>query len=1537
VLSFAQERLWFMTELEPSAASYNVPAAVRLKGPLDAPRFSRCLQALVTRHELLRARFEEQTRGLPLLRIEPELELPQESLALPEDLDETARETRVHELLEAHATRPFDLRRGPLARTLLIRLSERDHVLGVVLHHIVSDGWSMQVLVRDLAELYAAALEERPALLAPLPVQYADYARWQRSWLDSGVLERQLAFWRSRLAGEPPVLSLPTDHPRPSSASYRGARHAFEFPTALAEGLVALARRERVTPFMVGLAAFQILLWRYSGQTRIWLGTPVANRGRAEVQELVGLFVNTLVLRADLSNAPSFTALLARVRDEVLDAQAHQDLPFERLVQALAPTRDLSQSPLFQVMYTLQELSRPAPELGGLSLSSIEIDPGSSQFELTLDLALDTSGERPELSGSFEYSTDLFERDTIARFAQLSIELLSAIVERPEARIVELPLLARAERELLLGASTDANVSTPAARAIDVLALFHDQVRRQPEAVAISAFGAERDYATLARDARRLAVRLRRLGIGPEARVSLLLPRSVELVVGVLGVLEAGGAYVAIDPDYPAERVRYLLDDARSTVVVTTSALSARLEQPGATVVCVDDGAAASESSWTADVPPPPPPHPDQLAYVNYTSGSTGQPKGVLVTHGALRAVWAAWQERYLGELGPAHLMQVASPSFDVFTADWVRALCSGGRLVFCPLELVAAPDQLVTWMRAQAVNAVDIVPALARPLTRYLEQSGERLDFLKLLIVGSDTWELGDWRALAGCLSPATRLLGAYGVTEATIDSACFQGDAEGLRPERAVPLGSPLPGTRLYVLDSDRLPLPIGVTGELCIAGSGVARGYWQRPALTAERFLPDPFSAEPGARLYRSGDRARFLPDGSLEFLGRADRQIKLRGVRIELGEIEGRLAAHADVEAAAVELREDAGLRRIVAYVVLKVGAQVTGRELTGWLAGELPEVMVPAAIVLLEAFPLTPNGKLDRSALPAPERPEQPAQRAPETGAERTLAEIWALVLGRDGVSVHDNFFELGGDSIQSLQVVARARQRGLVLSARQLFQHQTIAELARVAEVAGSGSAPEQGLVTGPVPLTPIQSWFFAQPLPRPEHWNQALLLGVSEPLDHGALAQAVEALVRHHDALRLRYVPGPAGLQQIQAAEPWPSAFAVEDLSALPEAEHAGAIEARATRWQAGTSLEAGPLFRAVAFELGGPRPARLLLVAHHLVVDGVSWRILLEDLEQGYDQARRGEVVELPAKTTSFKLWSERIARLAADDALALEAEHWLGRAWQLAAAVPADRPEGSRAEAHMLELTTSLEEAETRRLLAALADASAPRIEELLVTALGLACARWLSASAIVLDIEGHGRDVLEDESDLDVSRTVGWFTSVYPVLLELDAEASPAAALAAVRRELRSVPRRGAGFGIVRELGQGPLAERLRAIPEAPIAFNYLGQWDQALGEGARFALAAESSGPEHDPESPLAYEVEIDAAIYTGQLQTTFRYSTARHDSTRIEALMALFRESLQAVIGHFGARDAATYAPSDFPDVDLGGDELDALLKRLST
>ncbi|MGK3998774.1 amino acid adenylation domain-containing protein [Sorangium sp. So ce1024] len=1547
-LSFAQERLWFLAQLDPTAASYNIPAAVRLVGPLDVGRLERAFEAVVRRHEPLRTTFAE-VEGRPVMVIAAEqpvrlavVDLGVELGAAPAE----AREAEARRALDAEARRPFDLARGPLFRITLLRLDEREHVLLVVLHHLVSDGWSMNVLVGEVTERYAAEAEGRAAALPPLPVQYADYARWQRDWLEGPALEQQLAYFQRRLGSEPDALSLPADRPRPAAQSYRGARHAFALPSELSAQLTALARRQGVTPFVLLLAAFEVLLARYSGRTDLWIGTPVANRTRIEVHDLIGFFANTLVLRADLSDNPRFTDLLARVREEVLGAQAHQDLPFEHLVKALRPARDLGRTPLFQVMFTLQQLRPRTAPIAGLEILPVEVDPGSSPFDLSLDMAL----EGDELSGSFEYSTDLFDRATIERMAGHLARLLEGAAASPEARLSELPMLAPDEqRRVLAWGDAAGAVGAMSAPPAAVHRRFEQQAARAPDAVAVVHEDRAVTYAELDRRANQLAHRLRRHAVGPEVRVGVCLPRSIEMVAAVLAVLKAGGAYVPIDPNTPRERIAAMIADAAIGAVVTGGCAADGLPA-GVERVLLEPGWASLDGE-----PPTPPagePLPEQAAYILYTSGSTGVPKGVVVPHRALAGFVDAAAALYA--ITPSdRVLQFASLSFDASAEEIFPCLARGATLVLRTEPMLESTATFLTACAAWGVTVLDLPTMYWHRVAADVAAGLALPPAVRLVILGGEAAlpeRVGAWRA---SVSPRVRLCNTYGPTEATVvatacdltaggDGATAAGHGDGATiagaddgattanaAEPAVPIGRPIAGARAYVLDAAGQPAPVGVVGELYLGGQGLARGYWARPALTADRFVPDPFSATPGARLYRTGDRARWRTDGQLEFAGRVDHQIKLRGFRIELGEIEARLAEHDAVREVVVLAREDQpGAKRLVAYVVTSEPAPAADA-LRAFLQARLPDYMVPSAFVFLPELPRTANGKVNRGALPPPARSPEAAPAPPREAVEAQLAEIWAAVLGHDQVGIHDNFFEVGGDSILSLQVVARAREAGVQITPRQIFQHQTIAELAVVAGRAAA--AAEQGSVTGEAPLTPIQRWFFAQPLPNPHHWNQALLLALPEPLDWGAVEAAAQALLRHHDALRLRFLPDGAGWRQVHAPEELSPVAQREDLSAVAEADLPKAIEERAARWQASLSLTEGPLLRVIGLDPGPRLPGRLLLIAHHLVVDGVSWRILLEDLQTACEQARRGEPIRLPAKTTAFKRWAERLEAAAGDAALQKEAAFWLDLPWDRAASPRPDDPSGERTEAAMAELTAGLDEAQTRALLEEVPEAYRTRIEEVLLTALAQALGQWTGSDAVAIEVEGHGREELDGE-EIDLSRTVGWFTSVYPIALEVAQGSPPGAALRAVKEQLRRVPRRGLPFGVVRELGSGEIADRLRRLRAPSVAFNYLGQWDQVVGADARLSAAAESSGPEHDPRSPLAHELEIDAAVYGGRLEATFRYSARRFRQQTVAAISGLWRDALQRLIAHCVSPDASGYTPSDFPDVALQPEELDAIL-----
>ncbi|HEU4798039.1 MAG TPA: condensation domain-containing protein, partial [bacterium] len=788
-------------------------------------------------------------------------------------------------------------------------------------------------------------------------------------------------------------------------------------------------------------------------------------------------------------------------------------------------------------------------------------------------------------------------------------------------------------------------------------------------------------------------------------------------------------------------------------------------------------------------------------------------------------------------------------------------------------------------------------------------------------------------WNEYAG----ETTLLNTYGPTETTIVATICRLSGRNADPLRQVSIGRPIPNAQTYVLDESGQPLPMGVPGELYIGGAGVARGYWRRPDLTAERFVPNPFSGEPGARLYRTGDRARYRADGDIEYLGRLDDQVKVRGFRIELGEIEAQLREQPGVREAVVQVREDRpGQKRLVAYVVAAAGAAPATDEVRRHLQARLPEYMVPSGIVWLPRLPLTPNGKVDRRALPVPEELAVAARPhvAPRTPTEQRLADIWAQVIGRPGIGLHDNFFELGGDSILSLQVVARAREAGLVLTPRQLFQYQTVAELAAIAETqAGAETGASQEMVTGSVPLTPIQQWFFEQAFPNPHHWNQAVLLEVRQPLTIAALEVATAAVVRQHDALRLRFTAADGGWRQEHAALSDESLVQREDLSSVPAEARRAAIERAATQWQARLHLGTGPVMRVVWFDTGAPE-SRLLLIVHHLVIDGVSWRILLEDLQTAYQQAVTGQPIRLPAKTTSFQQWATELQAAASSAAVQQEAGYWRAMQEAMVPGLPVEEPSGSRTEAVAETVSGALSEADTHALLQIVPAAYRTQILEVLLTALVQTLGAWLARDTVALALEGHGREALAAERD--VSRTIGWFTSLYPVVLTLTRGMAAGEALKTIKEQVRRIPNHGIGYGLLRYGdGASDVARPLREGPSPAVCFNYLGQFDQTLADGAAWAFARESVGREHDPRSPLPYELEVNAAVVGGRLDVSWTYSGARYRRGTIEALRARYLAALRHLIAHCLAPEAGGYTPSDFPDIEIEQEALDAILEKM--
>ncbi|PYS91302.1 MAG: non-ribosomal peptide synthetase [Acidobacteria bacterium] len=1034
-LSFAQHRLWFLNQLEPDSPLYNIHAAVSLSGPLNVPVLQRSMSEILRRHEALRTTFAVvDDRPVQVINEAAGFKLPVSDL---QELDESARERSVNARAEEEAHRPFDLTKGPLLRANLLRLGETEHVLLLTIHHIVSDGWSMGVFVRELAALYEAYVAGRPSPLQELPLQYADFAAWQRGWLQGDVLEEQLSYWKRQLADASPLLELPTDRPRPPVQSYRGAHETLLLSESLSWSLKELGRREGATLFMTLLAAFSTLLYRYTNQADILVGTPIANRNRAETESLIGFFINTLVLRARFSERLTFRALLRQVREAALEAYAHQDLPFEKLVEELQPERTLSHAPLFQVMLDLQNAPMRDMQLQGLRLMPLPFDSRMAKFDLTLTMG-ETDGR---LSGLLEYNTDLFEAATVRRMAGHFERLLETAVSNPDEQLSRLRLLAEAEREQILFEWNDTQAEYETVQCIHEL--FERQAERTPETVALVSKDERLSYRELNERANKLAHHLRRLGTGPETLVGIHLARSAETVVAILGVLKAGGGYLPLDPKQPPERLSFMLADAGVKLLLTREPLPAKMPRQKTQIVCLDKEwpAIAKESAENlggtvlADNP----------AYLIYTSGSTGRPKGVMVSHRNLAHSTLA-RVAYYRE--PVKSFLLLSPfAFDSSVAGLFWTLCRGGMLVIPEADSHQDPAHLAELIARHSVSHLLSLPSLYE---LFLQQAKARqLASLRTVIVAGEPCPTRLVERHGETL-PQASLFNEYGPTEATVWSSvhhCLPSTRQ-----RPVPIGRPVANTQIYLLDSQLQPVPVGVTGEVYIGGDGLARGYLNHPALTAERFVPDPFSRTPGARLYKTGDLARFRTDGQIQFVGRNDFQVKIRGHRIELSEIEFALAQHPGIKEAVVLPREKvAGDKRLTAYVVLHQAEAATAKQLREFLKEKLPEYMLPSSFVVLDTLPLTATGKVDRNALPIDESGVETDESylAPRTVVEEVLERIFAEVLQLERVGVRDGFFELGGHSLLATQVVSRVRGAlGVELPLRKLFAAPTVEGLA---------------------------------------------------------------------------------------------------------------------------------------------------------------------------------------------------------------------------------------------------------------------------------------------------------------------------------------------------------------------------------------------------------------------------------------------------------------------------------------------------------
>lgn len=1517
-LSFAQQRLWVLEQMGDMGAAYSLSLALELSGPLDVAALQAALTEVARRHETLRTVFRA-VDDHPVAVVLPAAPFP-----LPgEDLEEIAADRRMSEAMDrvrAEMARPFDLTDDALLRARLIRLADDHYVLTLVAHHSVADGWSLSNLGSEIGIAYRHAREgaATPAPLPELAIQYSDYAAWQRKCLSGPGLERRLARWHKALDGAPHVLDLPTDRTRPTVFSYRGDRRLFTVPAATLRRVETLSRAHGVTPFLVLFTAFATLLHRIGAPEDMVVGTPVAGRTQPDLEPLIGLFVNTLPLRVDLSGDPNFAQLLERVRGIGLDAFDLQDTPFEKLVDSLGLERSLSHAPLVQSMFTFLNVPPGKLDLDDVEVRVLDLEPGTSQFDLSMTLEADGEGG---LSGFIDYATDLFEADTVARWATYYGRLLDGIVEAPEAPISGLRLLSDDERRDLIETWSGRDATVPDRLVHEA---FAEMARARPDKPALTMGDETLTYAQLDARAERLARRIAAHLDGDEPIVGICLERSIKQIVAVLATFKAGAACLPLDPHYPGARLAYMIEDCDAPVVVTAGPLLDSLPVEGRVILDAKD-----EADDTLAGSLRPAREPDALAYLIYTSGTTGNPKGVAVEHGPLAAHIPAIAERYAMKADDRFL-QAASLNFDLSWEQIFVVFGAGAELVLLPPG-TTDPHDILSLARRHALNVLNLPPALWLPMVRAAKADPALVAGLplRLMIVGSEEMPVEGvplWREL-GLDVP---LMNSYGPTEAVITSAMFDLPDDGPVGVR-VPIGHPVAGHRCYILDRHLEPVPVGVPGELYVGGIGLARGYLNQPGLTAERFVPNPFAAD-GGRMYRTGDLTRWRPDGAIDFLGRIDRQIKLRGFRIEPGEIESALLAHDAVQTATVIVRTRGGRPHLVAYCVCPDGMPPS-RDLRRHLGERLPDYMVPSAFVALDRLPLMPNGKIDRDALPAPDTDRDHEHIPPRTSRERTLTAIWEEILGRDGIGVFDNFFELGGDSILSTLVAARARRAGFDLGPRDVFRHQTVAELATSAgEMSASKvPAPTAEAEEGPAPLTPVQTWFLSTATEDRHFFTLDATMTLPAGTPTAAVSTALGALTARHGALRAAFRQSATGWTQeiMPIRESLP--LREVDASGVGQEERAVLWRDAATTAQQAIRLEDGQPWTAVLFRNGSAEKDRLFLAVHHLVVDAVSLRVLVEDLAAALAAAKSGEAIVLPPSTAPWRTWCRRIDALPAPLA---ELEHWTREV--SADPLPRDRLDstGTGTEGETDVVSVTLDPETTDALLRGANGPYRTRTNELLMAGLLRAIGAWTGSSDLTVAVEGHGRQDVAD--DLDISRTVGWFTVVHPVRLRAPAGASIDAVVRAVKEQVRGAPRNGQGYGLLRWLSGDAQARDVLAASNPEIVLNYLGQVDAGLYLPGGIAITADIA-PTRGARLNRPFLIEIDALVSDGRLSMRWAYWPGAHDRATIERLAAACNKALREIVHHCLSPEAGGYTPSDFPLAGLDQATLDRLAEAGST
>jgi amino acid adenylation domain-containing protein len=1521
-LSLSQQQMWFMDRLDPQSSLYNIPLAYRLRGALDPEALRSAVQDIHHRHEALRTRFPE-TDGVPGQQVQP----VDHGLLSVVDLEGTAtgeRETAIRERYVAEALAPFDLERGPLSRTVLLRLADDDHVLILVFHHIVFDAVSLGVFLGELTLNYRAALRGERARLTPLPLQFSDYALWETT----RSREEGLRYWKDKFSSVPPRLQLPTDRNRPAVRTQNGAVVRFPVDPALVGRMAKLSQDQGVTQFVSLLAVFQVLLARYTGQSDIVVGVPFAGRVRddLELDALIGCFINTLPIRVDLAGDPTFRQVLERVSDEMLDAFDHQEVQFDEIVRLAQPDRDASYNPLVQVTFGLLDSADDGLDLPRVAVERLADVRTTAKFDLSLDLLQIGDG----LTGEVEYNVDLFDEATIHRITGHWLQLLGAAIETPDLPVSQLRLLTDEEWDRSVVSWNRSEVEVPGPALMHQL--FADQARRSPSAIAVVHGARKLSYAELDRRANQLAHLLRASGIGPESSVGVCMERSIETVVALLGILKSGGVYVPLDPDYPSDRLAYMVADSRVEFLLTDTVTMNSLPDTGVPRILLDQDREALEAQPAG--PPPELATPDNLACLFYTSGSSGLPKCGMLSHANYVNYFRFWEREYLRVTPMRVHLQMTSFAFDIFIADTTRALFSGATLVMVPRSVVMSPPDLYALMVREQVNSAEFITPILAALVDHLEETGQSLEFMDLICAGSDIWYARDFLRTKQLCKPSVRLIAAYGTSETSNDNSTFEQGPDDPDFEGIVPIGRPVANTRLYVLDQGMQPVPVGFPGELHIGGISLGRGYHRRPALTAERFVPDPLGGDAGSRLYRTGDLARYRPDGVLEILGRVDNQVKVRGFRVELGEIESVMRESPGVEDAVVVVRRlGSDENQLIGYVTFQPeGRRDSFPERTGPGAGgtaavrthletRLPAYMVPSVLVELAEIPLSANGKLDRRALPDPSAEQLAGQSgylAPRTPTEELLCGVWSDVLGQSRVGVNDNFFSLGGSSLLLTRVISRVRAIWSVeLPVHAFYRFPTVAALAvEVTTLGQSGRSGRTGVSVIPrssrilfeTSFAQQQLWFHDQLEPEAATYNVPTVLRLRGPLDPDVFGSALQAVVDRHEVLRTVFVVEATRLwQRVRPGSTVTPTWI--DLTGLdPARQWEEAMVRIRDDEQAPFDLYHGPLLRATVLRLA-PDQHILMLTLHHVVTDGWSTGVIFDELAAEYTGGSTGAIAprsESVHQYIDFAAWQR--AWLNGETA-ARQLEQWRRRlaGAPVAIRLPFDRPR-SEVRGYAGAQVPFAISPEVHAALRKFSNASGSTLFMTLLAGFQALLSRCGQDTDIVVGTSAAGRTQVETE------RMLGFFVNMLPLRTDLSGDPSFRELVERVRETaLEAYANQDVPFEKIVETVRPP-----RNAYQNPV-FQVALVLDDGPEPGLRLpGIEAVEVEVEH---STSKFDLSLQLTAGASGLTGAFSYKTDLFDRSTVEQLAADLTAVLESVVADPGLRlNALPVTTSPRPD-----------------